>query len=680
MAKRYLVTPALPYANGPIHIGHLVEHVQVDVFVRALRMAGEDVLFVCGADAHGTPIELNAAKEGVTPEVFAQRWHDAHEKSFETFGVRFDSGYGTTHTPENEKHAGKIFEALQARGDVEVRSVEQLFDPEAKRFLPDRMVRGTCPKCGAEDQYGDSCEVCGATYNPSDLKEPKSAISGATPVLKSSDHYFVKLGRYQEMLEDFTQKSGAVPSEIAQYISTWLEGGLKDWDVSRDGPYFGFKIPGEEDKYFYVWMDAPIGYISLTERALTESSLEWTDYWSSEDTEIHHFIGKDIVYFHTLFWPAMLQAAGYNLPTTVNVHGMLTVDGQKMSKTRGTFILADTFAEFVEPEALRYYLACKLNTSPDDIDFSLEDFVLRVNADLVNKVVNLLSRTVPMIHRHNDGNVGAFDSAATEIREAVLVANEEIESLYRAKQFSQVVRKVTHIADIANRYLQDAAPWNTVKTDKELGLSQLSTALWVGKTCVAWLKPIVPHVAKLTEEMLSSTGFTFQNATEPLERGMAVAPYTRLFERVNDKDVAKLVERTKADVAAFQGDSKADQSKGVKKKEAKVATDSSGTIDFKAFAALDLRVAKVVEASDVDGADRLLRLTLDVGELGTRQVLSGVKPEIQASDILGKNVILVANLAPRKMKFGVSEGMVLAAGDIPSLVVAPDAKPGEKVS
>lgn len=681
MAKRYLVTPALPYANGPIHIGHLVEHVQVDVFVRALRMAGEEVLFVCGADAHGTPIELNAAKEGVTPEVFSNRWHDAHEKSFKHFGIQFDSGYGTTHTPENEKHAGKIFEALKSRGDVEVRSVEQLYDPEAKRFLPDRMVRGTCPKCDAEDQYGDSCEACGATYSPSELKEPKSAISGATPVLKSSDHYFVKLGRYQDMLETFTQKSGAVPAEIAQYISRWLEGGLKDWDVSRDGPYFGFKIPGEDDKYFYVWMDAPIGYISLTERALSDSSLKWEDYWMSDDTEIHHFIGKDIVYFHTLFWPAMLEAAGYNLPKTVNVHGMLTVDGQKMSKSRGTFILADTFAEFIAPEALRYYLACKLNTSPDDIDFSLEDFVLRVNADLVNKVVNLLSRTVPMIHRHNDGKLGAFDEAAAVIRDEVLKTNEEIEQLYRSKQFSQVVRKVTHVADVANRYLQDAAPWNTVKTDAQLALSQLSTALWVGKTCVAWLKPIVPEVAKLTEEMLGLDGFTFANATESLGAGMSVAPYTRLFERVSDKDVAKLVDRSKADVEAFKGDEKTQSKKSEKKsKGAKTEAAVPGVIDFKAFSALDLRVARVVEAADVDGADRLLRLTLDVGELGTRQVLSGVKPHIQSSDILGKNVILVANLAPRKMKFGLSEGMVLAAGDVPSLVLAPDAKPGEKVS
>ena len=427
------------------------------------------------------------------------------------------------------------------------------------------MVRGTCPKCGAEDQYGDSCEACGCTVRRT-LKSPKSAISGATPVLKSSDHYFVKLGRYQDMLEEFTQKSGAVPSEIGQYIASWLEGGLKDWDVSRDGPYFGFKIPGEDDKYFYVWMDAPIGYISLTERALSESDLNWEDYWSSEDTEIHHFIGKDIVYFHTLFWPAMLQAAGYNLPKSVNVHGMLTVDGQKMSKSRGTFILADTFAEFLEPEALRYYLACKLNTSPDDIDFSLEDFVLRVNADLVNKVVNLLSRTVPMLHRNNEGKVAAFDESASELRVAVHQANEEIESLYRAKHFSQVVRKVTHIADLANRYLQDAAPWNTVKSDLALGLSQLSTALWVGKTCVAWLKPIVPHVAALTEEMLSVDGFTFKNAIEPLEVDMQVKPYTRLFERVNDKDVAKLVERSKADVAAFQGEPKESKKDASKKK------------------------------------------------------------------------------------------------------------------
>lgn len=680
MAKRYLVTPALPYANGPIHIGHLVEHVQVDVFVRALRMAGEDVLFVCGSDAHGTPIELNAAKEGVEPAVFAARWHDAHEKSFAHFGIHFDSGYGTTHTPENEKHAATIFEALRGKGDVEVRSVEQLFDPKAKRFLPDRMVRGTCPKCPAEDQYGDSCETCGATYSPSDLKNPRSAITGAAPILKSSDHYFVKLGSYQALLEAYTQSSGAVPSEIAQYIASWLEGGLKDWDVSRDGPYFGFKIPGEADKYFYVWMDAPIGYISLTERALEGKELGWRDYWASEDTEIHHFIGKDIVYFHTLFWPAMLSAAGYNLPKSVNVHGMLTVDGQKMSKSRGTFILADTFAETLPTEALRYYLACKLNTTSDDIDFNLEDFVLRVNADLVNKVVNLLSRTIPMLHRHHDGQAGNFDPAAEALKANVLEANRDVEALYRQKQFSQVVRRVTQIADEANRYLQDAAPWNTVKEDIDLGVSQLSTALWVGKTCVAWLKPIVPNIAQLTETMLSIGEFTFDNAIAPLEPGSSIQEYQRLFERVNDKDVAKLVEKSRADVEAHLAKSKPEPNAKKSKGKTPEKKSSDAEIDFKTFAAVDLRVARVSEAVDVEGADKLLRLTLDVGELGSRQVLSGVKPHLQAADLVGKNVILVANLAPRKMKFGVSEGMVLAAGDIPSLVLSPDAKPGEKVS
>lgn len=684
MTQKYLVTPALPYANGAIHLGHLVEHVQVNVFVRALRMAGEDVLYVCGSDCHGTPIELNAAKAGKTPEVFVEEWQCSHEKSLATFGVEFDGGFGTTHTPENEKHAGLIFEAAKSEDHIFVKEVEQLFDPEAGRFLSDRMVKGICPKCKSEDQYGDQCEACGTTYNPTDLIEAKSAVSGATPVLKKSNHYFFKLSDYQERLEAWTRKEGAVQKDVQHYLNRWFEDGLREWDISRDGPYFGFKIPGEDDKYFYVWLDAPIGYIALAERAAKATGRSWEDYWKDENTRIFHFIGKDIVYFHTLFWPALLMSAGYTLPETVAVHGFLTVDGQKMSKSRGTFIMADTYAEHLTPEAFRYYVACKLNSRVEDVDLNLEDFAQRVNADLINKVVNLISRTVPMLHRNFEGVPGEMDPAADAMLEEVREIASQVEGKYRDRNFSHVVRDVVAIADKANRYLQDAAPWKGVKEDPALAQKQLCTALYVGKVCVALLKPIIPEVAAKTEAIfhLSGEGFTFANLLDPIESGPAVAQYPRLFERVDPKKVVAMVDASRQDL----GEPKTTLEKKTKKPDPKakktVAKSESddGMINFDQFMEIDLRAAKVIEATDVEGADKLLCVQLDVGSLGKRQVFAGLKPHVSAADLNGKTVVMVANLKPRKMRFGMSEGMILAAGDdVPTPVFAEGAQPGDRV-
>lgn len=687
MTKKYLVTPALPYANGDAHLGHLVEHIQVNIFVRALRMAGESVLNVCGADSHGTPIELNARKAGVRPEEFAATCQRSHEASFKRFFVEFDGGYGTTHTSENEAHAGRIFSALEKAGKISIRSVERLFDPDEGRFLPDRMVKGTCPKCDTPDQYGDSCESCGATYAPTDLLEPQSVISGATPILKESDHYFVDLASFTDVLKAWTSQEGIVPDEVRNYLNRWFEDGLKDWDISRDGPYFGFPIPGSENKYFYVWLDAPIGYISLTERALKESSLTWEDYWKDPDTQIVHFIGKDIIYFHTLFWPAMLHAAGYTLPAAVPVHGMLTVNGVKMSKSRGTFILADDFAEKLGEtgaQALRYYYACKLGAGIDDIDLNLEDFTLRVNADLVNKVVNLISRTVPMIHRFCDGKPSTMDPQATEMIERVRSIGRNIEGHYRALNYAQVVRDVVAMADEGNRYLQDQKPWEIAKTNPEQAAVVLTTALWVGKSCLAFLGPIIPKASEQTSEMLNlNQGFTFENAMNEIASGESIQEYPRLFERLQMKDVMSLVKND--DTPDKTKTKKSNQPKGqqpakTKQKDKSAKSDQPGVITIDEFMNVDLRAARVVEANDVDGAEKLIAVKLDVGDLGMRQVFAGLKPHVQPADLLNKMVIVVANLKPRKMRFGLSEGMILAAGeDVPTPIFSTGAQPGDRV-
>jgi methionyl-tRNA synthetase len=678
MAKKYLVTPALPYANGSIHLGHLVEHIQVNVFVRALRMSGEKVLYVCGGDSHGTPIELNAQKSQMKPEAFVAKWNAAHSKSLAAFGVEFDGGYGTTHTPENEKHAGLIFAAAKAADHIYVKEVEQLFDEKAGRFLPDRMVRGTCPKCKADDQYGDACEACGTTYSPRDLKNPKSAISGTKPVFKSSDHYFFKLGDYADRLQAWTKKPGAVASDVQTYLQRWFDDGLRDWDISRDGPYFGFKIPGEENKYFYVWLDAPIGYISLSERAAALQGESWEQYWRDEDVEIYHFIGKDIIYFHTLFWPALLMSAGYNLPTTVAVHGMLTVDGKKMSKSRGTFINADTYAEFLEPEALRYYLCCKLNAKVEDIDLNLEDFVLRVNADLINKVVNLLSRSVPMLHRYYGGTLASLDPAAQEMLATIETIAHGVEAKYRARNFSHVVRDAVEIADLANRYVQESEPWKGVKNNPELAHTQLTTALHTGKICVGLLKPILPKMAQECEKMLhmAEDGFRFSDLTKALPVGSKIRSYPRLFERVDPKQIQKMSEASKQDT----NEKKAEKQPKASSAKATSTPKNPHVIDFDTFTQIDLRAAKVLECSDVEGAEKLLKILLDVGDLGQRQVFSGLKPHVSADQLQGQMVVLVANLAARKMRFGMSEGMILAAGDdVPRPVFVPGAQPGDRV-
>ena len=592
MKKRHLIAPALTYANGPIHLGHLVGTVQADVYARALRMAEEDVLFICGSDSHGTPIEINAKKAGVPPEQFTAQWQAEHAKDYALFGVIFDGQYGSTHSPENERHSVRIFEALKAGKHIEMRDVEQLYDPTEKRFLPDRMVKGTCPKCGANDQYGDACERCGSTYQPQDLINPKSAITGATPILKSSKHYFFVLKHFTEQLKKWIQQPLVVPDEMRNYVARWIEEGLKDWDISRDGPYFGFKIPGEENKYFYVWLDAPIGYISLTEQNAGLLGRTWEDYWNNPSAEITHFIGKDIVYFHTLFWPAVLMAVGYTLPAQIAVNGMLTVNGEKMSKSRGTFLLAKDFAKAVEPEALRYYFASKSSPRPEDLDLNFADMAARVNADLVNNIVNLLSRSVPLLHRYFGGKPADFSMLDAQLKSAIVERATAVEGLYRERELARVAREVTEIASLANKHMQDNAPWELVQKDPNAAHAVLTLATWAGKVALGLLKPVLPKMALAVEHLLNvKTPMTFKTVCDPLNAGEPIQPYERLFNRLDAAAMNQMITNTKED--------------------AKTQSNAQNAhISIDDFMKVELRAAKVLEASSVEGADKLIALKL----------------------------------------------------------------------
>jgi len=705
--SRVLVTPALPYANGDAHLGHLVEHLQVNTYVRALRMGGDDVLCVCGIDSHGAGIEIAAKKAGLAPEVYTEQVRRRQEASFAKFLVGFDGGYGTTHTSENEAHAGRIWAALKSAGHITTKEVEQLQDPLDGRFLADRFVKGTCPKCGATDQYGDACEVCNSTYRATDLKDPVSVVSGQTPTLGKSIHYMVTLGAYTEGLQKFLAEDGVLHQSLQNFLQTWFGEGLKDWDVSRDGPYFGFKIPGEDNKYFYVWLDAPIGYVSLTERALDTGPMShtivgggvsslasvsaqtaaydakkatWEDYWKDPTTRIEHFIGKDILYFHTLFWPAMCMASGQTLPRHIRVHGMLTLNGQKMSKSRGTFINADDFAAACEPQALRYYFAAKMTAEPQDIDLSFEDLTNRVNADLVNNVVNLVSRSLPLLHRSFDGKPTTLPEDLSALIHEVQDQSAQVEKLYRNLDTAGVVRIVTELGSLANKLMQDSAPWALVKTDPARAQGILTTALWVGKTCLALLKPILPDVVKRLEDMLGVEPFTFHNAADPLRVGVALKPYEHLFQRVELKGLQELIKP--GDVAEPAAAPTKKLPAEAKAKAKAPPAEPPAEIVFDDFAKVDMRAAKVLSAVAVQGSDKLIEVKAFVGDtIGERTIFTGLRPHVQPEQLVGRTVVVVVNLAPRKMaKFGISHGMILAVGDVPTPLFVDGATPGDRVS
>lgn len=668
-----LVTCALPYANGSIHLGHMLEHIQADIWVRYQRMRGHQVHFICADDAHGTPIMLKAQQLGITPEAMIAAVSKEHQTDFAGFNISFDN-YHSTHSDENRELAELIYGRLKAGDFIKGRTITQLFDPEKSMFLPDRFVKGTCPKCKSPEQYGDNCDSCGATYSPTELIDPKSAVSGATPVMKDSEHFFFDLPQFETWLAGWVRGSGAIQEEMANKMQEWFESGLQQWDITRDAPYFGFEIPGAPGKYFYVWLDAPIGYMASFKNLCNKrGDIDFDSYWKADsEAELYHFIGKDIAYFHCLFWPSMLEGAGFRKPTKVNVHGYVTVNGAKMSKSKGTFIKASTYLNHLDPECLRYYYAAKLNSRIDDLDLNLDDFVARVNADVVNKLVNLASRNAGFIAKRFDGKLAAT-CAEPELYAEFANASASISDAYEAREFSRAIREIMALADKANRYVDEKAPWVLAKqegADAELQ-AVCSVGINLFRVLMAYLKPVMPLLAERAELFLGET-LTWDGVALPLTNHQ-LTPFKALFSRIEPAKIEAMIEASKEDLAKEQAP----------KVTGPLADDPiSETISYEDFAKLDLRVALIKKAEAVPEADKLLKLQLDLGG-ETRQVFAGIKSAYNPEDLEGKLTVMVANLAPRKMRFGMSEGMVLAAGpggkDLWILEPQEGAQPGMRV-
>ncbi|MBS0909763.1 methionine--tRNA ligase [Tatumella sp. JGM118] len=661
VAKKIMVTCALPYANGSIHLGHMLEHIQADIWVRYQRMRGNTVWFICADDAHGTPIMLKAQQLGISPEKMIEEMSQEHQQDFAGFNISYDN-YHSTHSDENRVLSEKIYGSLKNNGFIKNRTISQLFDPEKGMFLPDRFVKGTCPKCKAADQYGDNCEVCGATYSPTELVEPKSVISGATPVMRDSEHYFFDLPSFSDMLQSWT-RSGALQEQVANKMQEWFESGLQQWDISRDAPYFGFEIPDAPGKYFYVWLDAPIGYMgSFKNLCDKRGDLDFDEYWKKDSTtELYHFIGKDIVYFHSLFWPAMLEGSNYRKPDNLFVHGYVTVNGAKMSKSRGTFIKASTWLEHLDADSLRYYYAAKLSSRIDDIDLNLEDFVQRVNADVVNKVVNLASRNAGFITKRFNGKLSE-SLADPALYQTFVDASEKIGDAWASREFGRAIREIMALADLANRYVDEQAPWVVAKEEgRDADLQAIcSMGIHLFRVLMTWLKPVLPELSARSEAFLNSE-LSWDSIAQPLT-GHTVAPFKALYQRIDMSKVNALVEASKDDAAQAApaaAQKPATAAKPAKKEESSV----EGVITIDDFAKVDMRVALIEQAELVEGSDKLLRLMLDVGG-EKRQIFSGIRAAYPDPAVLvGRLTIIVANLAPRKMRFGVSEGMVLSAGN-----------------
>ncbi|MDP8160325.1 methionine--tRNA ligase [Pasteurella atlantica] len=658
--RKMLVTCALPYANGAIHLGHMLEHIQADIWVRFQRMCGNEVYFVCADDAHGTPIMLNANKLGITPEQLIEQAKTSHTADFKGFNISFDN-YHSTHSDENREIVADIYGKLKANGFIKTRVISQLFDPEKQMFLPDRFVKGTCPKCKAEDQYGDNCEVCSETYSPMDLINPRSAVSGATPITKESEHFFFDLPSFAEMLKEWT-RSGSLQTEIANKMQEWFESGLQQWDISRDAPYFGFKIPDTEDKYFYVWLDAPIGYIASFKNYCNSTGVNFDEFWNKDsEAELYHFIGKDIVYFHSLFWPAMLDGAGLRKPTNIFTHGYVTVNGEKMSKSRGTFIQASTYLKHIDPECLRYYYAAKLHNRIEDLDLNLEDFVQRVNSDIVNKLVNLASRNAGFIKKRFDNKLSSkLDDEAlfAEFTEK----SQQIATFYEDREYSKAIREIMALADKANKYVDEKAPWVLAKEEGKKQELHDVCSMGIQLFCVlmTYLKPVMPVLAEKSEAFLQ-TELTWNNIATPL-LNHEVTPFKALFSRLDQKQTEAVKEETKA---LFEATQKQEIAKNDQKQTASTNTKVepiAPEITIDDFAKIDMRVAKVLKCEEVKESKKLLRFQLDLGD-HQREVISGIKAAYSnPQELEGRFVIMVANLAPRKMKFGTSEGMILSAG------------------
>ena len=664
MTRKILVTAALPYASGQIHLGNLLEQVQTDIWVRYQRLSGADCTFVCATDAHGTPTMLKAREEGTSPEEYAESCRAAHVRDFESFGIRFDNFY-TTHSPENRELVERIYSRLVERGFIRTRTIQQAYDEEAGMFLPDRYVRGECPSCGAEDQYGDSCSACGATYAPSELVNPRSILSGRPPVTRESEHKFFKLGEFESLLKTWMQASN-LDRGARNKLAEWFKEGLKDWDITRDEPYFGFEVPGEKGKYFYVWLDAPVGYMASFRNLCgsgEDGESRFERYFGPDsDAELYHFIGKDILYFHALFWPAVLLGAGMRTPSGVCVHGFLTVDGQKMSKSRGTFITAaDYLAAGLDPEYLRYYFAAKLGPGLDDIDLQLEDFAARINSDLVGKLVNIASRCASFVQRGFDNRLGPrlHDPA---LYEEFVAQREQIGEHYESRSYGKAMRAIMALADRANVWINEQKPWELAKDpDRQDELQAVVTqGINLFRVLMTYIAPVLPEISSKTEAFLRSD-LNWNEVDEPL-LDESIAEFKPLAGRISLKTLKALVETNRGQAAA--------------------EVKHSEPIDIDEFLRTELRVAKIVKAERVAGANRLLRLTLEDGGKG-RTVFAGIAGAYAPSILVGRKVVLVANLKPRKMRFGVSEGMVLAAGEGESRVflLSPDegAEPGMRV-
>jgi methionyl-tRNA synthetase len=680
MSRRLLVTNALPYANGPLHMGHLLGYIQADIWVRAQRMSGNEVVYVCADDAHGTPIMLAAEKAGMTPEAFIAGIREGHEADFAAFGVAFDH-YHTTHSEENRELATLIYTRLRDGGSIAKRSIQQLFDPEKQMFLPDRYIKGVCPNCGTPDQYGDNCENCGATYAPTDLINPYSVMSGATPVLRDSEHYFFELGKFEGLLRDwfagkFSDGRPVANSGVAAKLREWLDSGLKDWDISRDAPYFGFPIPDAPGKFFYVWLDAPIGYLASFKAYCDQTGLKFDDFLAENSSaEMHHFIGKDIINFHGLFWPAMLHGAQMRTPTALHVNGYLTVNGAKMSKSRGTFIQARTYLDAgIHPEFLRYYFATMLSDAPVDVDLDLKAFEERVNSHLIGKWVNIASRTAGFMQKFFDGRLADhFDADGSRLWGHLLSYYENVPFRYEDGSFAELTRHFVDMADLVNEYIAKKAPWTIAKDEsRRAELQQVcSFALAAFRLLAGVLKPILPATVAAAEQFLAAPIVDFDDARRALH-GHTVNTFEPLLARIDPKRIEAMVEASKESLG---GSSEpvvvpVKKSKEPRKpmNEASTPTtttsDTATTISIDDFAKLDLRIAKVITCEFVEGSDKLLRFELDAGPLGKRQIFSGIRAAYgEPEKLIGRNVVFIANLTPRKMRFGVSEGMILSAGE-----------------
>ena len=702
MTSRILLTAALPYANGSLHLGHLVEYCQADMYVRALKRMGKNALYICADDTHGTPIELNAQRQGVTPVELVNRYHAEHERDFARYDVSFDN-FGLTHSDTNRTIVEGIYATLREKGLLEDRDMDGIWCEHDKRFLPDRFIRGTCPVCASADQYGDVCEVCGSTYTPQELKSPRCAICGNSPVVKSTRHVFFKISdpSIVEFLRGWID-SGSLQPDVANYVRNWVDGGLKDWCISRDGPYFGFEIPDRPGKFFYVWLDAPIGYMA--------SSVEWGNrhgvgfdaLWRSADTRVEHIIGKDIVYFHTLFWPAVLHAAGFTLPSKVHVHGMLTIDGEKMSKSRGTFINASVFADHVEPQALRYYYACKYGAASDDLDLSFDDFVQRVNGELVNKHANLFSRAAQFVHQKLEGRIGDLpftpeqtrsgepsgDGSMLDLAQRVVAGARRVEKFYQSRELGAAMRELSAIADIGNEFMQGQKPWDQVKSDPEAARLTCTFALNVCHALAMYLWPVVPRFSDAGARVLGSRIERMSADLLFAERNRVIGPLERLFERIDRTQVDKVIEASKQSLtgAAATKTSGTKQAPPVLEPHhmpaSAIAEPLKPTIQYATFETLDLRVGLVKSAERVPKSKKLLKLSVDLGEAKPRQIVAGLGAVYAPEMLIDTRVIVVANLASAKLMGLESEGMILAGGEgaaISVLRVDRDLPPGSVV-